>query len=369
MGRNRKDRERGKPSLKRPRINGKRSRVWYVCWSDDEGSHRVSTREDDEEIVRGRIAPGPRARQFFAEYMAARTVAKGSAAHTLEAMADAYYEDRKKKPVRYPKTIAQRLKPIRAKFGLLAPTSLSYELIDEFIDERRKDGVSDATIDAELRALRQVLKFAKKRRWIADVPDVHTPGGNKPRNRFLSDAEVKRLVEALDHPDTAPHIKTFVMLALYTAQRGGAIRELKWDNIDFERGIVWAAPARSRLKNRVSVPMTAGLHAHLRAVREFADTEWVIEWQRAPVSNVKTGFKALLKRADLSNVTVHDLRRTAASIALRRGSSFAEVAALLGDDESVVRRHYAQFEPEYLANTVARIAGPSGIMPEPSDAE
>lgn len=340
----------------------------HIHWTEAGRSRRLSTGTTDAKLAEG----------FLINWLATREPKPNNP--TVNDVCDAYYKDRLEKPVARPENITQRLKPIRAFFGAGDASSVTHARIRAYIAKRRGEAkksapgvktqptgtVSDATIDTELRAFRHALKWAHKRGWIDREIYVETPGGNQPRRRFLQPSEIERLVAALEDKRTKPHVRTLVLIALYTAQRGGAIRELKWEeHVDFERSILWFPPGRSRLKNRVSVPMVPALWRHLAMLKATPalsykrDVEWprvyVVEWKGKPIDSARTAFNSVIERAGLEDVTFHDLRRTAASLALQRGASFSEVAALLGDDEAVVRQHYAMFGPDFLANIVQRL--------------
>lgn len=339
----------------------------HIHWSEAGRSRRLSTGTIDAKLAEG----------FLINWLATRAPKPNNP--TVNDICDAYYQDRVEKPVARPENIAQRLKPIREFFGAGDASSVTHARIRAYTKKRRGESkkpapgaksaptetVSDATIDTELRAFRHALKWAHKHGWIDREIYVETPGGNQPRRRFLLPSEVERLIAALEDKRTKPHVRTLVLIALYTAQRGGAIRELKWEHVDFERSILWFPPGRSRLKNRVSVPMVPALAHHLAALKATPATDYrktkvwpriyVVEWLGKPISSARTAFEGVIQRAGLDDVTFHDLRRTAASLALQRGASFSEVAALLGDDEAVVRQHYAMFGPDFLANIVQRL--------------
>lgn len=351
-----------------PRIGTKAGSPYlHVLWSEGGRSRRLSTGTADP----------TRAEGFLIDWLASRTPKPKNP--TVNQIADAYHADRVEAGVVFPATIAQRLKPIREFFGAGLVSSVTHDRVRAYVRKRRGDGikpapgaksprtgpVKDATIDAELRALRQALAWAEKHGWIDRAPYVETPGGNQPRRRFLAPSEVAALVAALEDKKTRSHTRTLVLIALWTAQRGVSIRELKWEHVDFERGVLWFPPGRSKLKNRVSVKIGPALLGHLAHVKaalfaaaedgERAPPTYVVEWLGEPIASARKAFAGVVARAGLKDVRFHDLRRTAASLALQRGASFAEVAALLGDDEAIVRQHYAMFEPEFLSGIVARL--------------
>ena len=229
--------------------------------------------------------------------------------------------------------------------------------------EQRRSGalggqaVSDRAVASELAYLRAALKLAEEEGMIAKAPKIRLPknAGIRRRKRFLTETEYHRFMTAVQHPDTAFHIRLFVALALLTSERGIAIRSLKWEHVDFDAGVIWFSntdPDPASNKNRQDMPITAVLENLLRPAQALARTEWVIEWRDKPVKSVKTGFKALCRRASISDLGVHDLRKTVATRLLHLGADLRDVAMLLGDDERVVRAHYAHVTPILLTNMV-----------------
>ena len=69
--------------------------------------------------------------------------------------------------------------------------------------------------------------------------------GTAAKDRFLTEAEVDRLVDAANEP----HVRLAILLMLNTAGRVGAILDLTWDRVDFRRGrstSALTAPGRAR---------------------------------------------------------------------------------------------------------------------------
>lgn len=326
--------------LTRPVINGRQTETFYVVWREGGRSRRASTRSTD------RIE----AEKFLAAFAA--TLTRPPDEFTVSDLADAYEADRKQfaKSI---KTITATLKPVRAHFGNYAPCLITRQLVREYMDERTRAGRAKSTIDKELRHLRQVLRFGVRDGWMSEEPYIPAPGGNPPRQRYLTRPEYEAL-----RAHSAPHMRLFLSLAVNTAQRKAAILELFWSQIDFDRGLIWYAQTTGN-KRRAIVPMNDEVRADLEAAKKHAQTRHVIEFRGEKVADIKTAWNRACDRAGVSDARIHDLRRTAASWALMAGASFAEVAALLGDSEEVVRRHYGHFSPEFLGRTVNRIGGGS----------
>ncbi len=105
-----------------------------------------------------------------------------------------------------------------------------------------------------MQALRAALRWAAGRgKLIAAVPPLTMPERPPARDRWLTREEAARLVAACG----SHHVRLFVLLALHTAARAGAILALTWDRVDMERRrIDFREPDRPETrKRRVAVPI------------------------------------------------------------------------------------------------------------------
>lgn len=330
----------------RIRINGKPTRVWYVVWSEGARSRRRSTgarsKADAERVL--------------AELKALD--AEPPEAFTVEDLCAAYLEARKSDPAcRHPDSIKWALRPIRDHFGSLTPSLITQAFVRGYILKRRGQSfrgrkVGTATIDKELRQLRAALNWAVAENWMERAPVIKAPGGGAARERVLSRPEFTALLTECQ----APHLKSFLLLAVYTGARKSAILSLTWDRVDFEHDLVdYGRSAGAANKRRVILPMHPALREHLLEAARARTCAHVVEWRGKPVREVRTGLQRAARSAGIDHIVPHDLRRTFATWALREGASFAEVAAAIGDDESIVRKHYAHLQPDYLKAMVGRL--------------
>jgi len=220
---------------------------------------------------------------------------------------------------------------------------------------RERESVSDGTIRREIGTLRAALAWAKHERWIETVPNIESPPKPPPRERWLTREEFERLLAGC----AQPHVRLFVLLAYHTAARAGAILDLTWDRVDFERRrIDYRRPGRRRTnKRRVTVPLNTVVLAALQEARPHALTDHVIEQHGRPVASIKKGFAAACARAGIEDCSPHVLRHTAATHMVMARVPLAEIARLLGDSEAMVERTYGKHSPDYLRGAVDALAG------------
>ena len=242
-------------------------------------------------------------------------------------------------------------KAVGPHFGHLRPDQVTTKTCREYVAIRRKAGKHDGTIWTELGHLRTVFTWAQKQRLIEHAPPVERPQKPPPRDRWLTDAEVERLLDA----PMAHHIRLAILMMLSTAARVGAVLELRWDRVDFERRQIDLRPVDiGPRKGRAVVPMNDGLRAALCAAREAAMTDYVIEWAGASVKSIKTGFNAAVDAAGLVDVSPHVLRHTAAVRLASSGVPMAKISQYLGHSNTqITERVYARFAPDHLRDEAA----------------
>lgn len=237
-------------------------------------------------------------------------------------------------------------KAMEPHFGALDATALSIDACRRYTAARRKAGKHDGTIWTELGHLRTVLIWAANRRLIPYAPGVERPQKPAPKERWLTNEEVRKL---LDVPK-APHVQLAILLMLATAGRVSAILELTWERVDFDAGIINLRSSETGpRKGRAIVPMNAGLRAALSQAEGAAMTDYVIEWAGEPVKRLRTGFNKAVKDAGLKGVSPHVLRHTAAVHLAAAGVPMARISQYLGHSSiAVTERVYARFAPDHL---------------------
>ena len=238
-------------------------------------------------------------------------------------------------------------------FGAIRPEQITDGDAKTYADERRAAGIQDGTIWTQLNHLRITLSWAVKTGRIAKAPYIPRPQKPAPRDRYLNRAEIARLLEAA----TTPHIRLAIILMLTTGARVGAVLDLTWDRVDFERGIIdLRSKADGPRKGRATPPINQTLRVALMEGREAAISDYVVEWAGDRVGSIKKGFASVAKKADLDGVSPHVLRHTAAVHMAEAGHSMAEIAQMLGHSDSrTTEQIYARFSPQHLRHAASAL--------------
>lgn len=346
-----------RPKLDRPafRLILRGSR-FYVRWWQDGGWQRVSAGTADRR----------EAERFLAQFEAGYATPEAPPQPTIGRIVAGYLADKKDR-VRAFGTLSACGAHLARHLGDLQPSHLTRERCRFYAAQRRREGhmvgpaeakrrkpTADGTIIRELVTLRAAIRWAIAARWLplTDEPYVEVPRSPPPRDRWLTEAEADRLIEAAQ----APHIKLFLTLALHTGARRQAILDLTWDRVDLEgRRITLGYLAGG--KGRATVPINDPLFEALSFASQIATCANVVEHGSRQVGSVKTGTNAAAVRARLPGVTPHILRHTAATRMIQHGVSIAEVARFLGNTEKMVERVYGHHAPDYLKAAADALAG------------
>jgi integrase len=198
----------------------------------------------------------------------------------------------------------------------------------------------------------------------------------KRRERFLTGEELARLGDALREAETvglpyeidqsklkakhAPkeakrrtkigdHAAAALRLLIFTGARLREILHLKWEHVDFERGLLFLPDSKSGMKaivlNAPALDILAGL-AHAGAYVIAGETAGTDE--EHPRSDLKRPWRAIKKRAELAGVRIHDLRHTHASVGAGMGLGLPIIGKLLGHKHPSTTARYAHLDTDPL---------------------
>ncbi|MDE1901476.1 MAG: site-specific integrase [Alphaproteobacteria bacterium] len=232
-------------------------------------------------------------------------------------------------------------------------------------DYVRRRGVRSSTSGRELGCLGAAINHDWKAGRLASSVPVWRPPQPPPRERWLTRSEAALLLHTArlrvredprdDRRATSRsrwYAALFIVIALYTGARKTAILNLRWTQVDLDRGLIdFNEPGRERTKKgRGRIPIPRRLMTFLRIARQRGTpTGFVLHDGGRPIGDIKKLFQRLAWAAWMPDVTPHTLRHTAASWMVQRGVPFPVVARYLGHSDSrTTERVYAHHAPDYL---------------------
>lgn len=249
-----------------------------------------------------------------------------------------------------------------------------------------------------LGAISSMYGFAQRRGM---VPEGFNPASRiekypeRRRETFLTQQELGRIGEALREAETkgipwvvdesqpnakhipkqdrnrrtifSPFATAAVRLLLLTGCRLREILHLKWEHVDFERGLLLLPDSKTGTRtivlNAPALSLLASLPRPGSYVVPGSDPE-------QPRHDLKRIWEAVCRRAGLRRVRIHDLRHTYASFGAGGGMGLPIIGKLLGHSQPATTARYAHLESDPLrraSNAIGRrIAGAMGEAGTPA---
>lgn len=229
----------------------------------------------------------------------------------------------------------------------------------------------------ELEDLRAAIRYHRAEGLCREVVEVTLPERSPPRERWLTRPEAARLIWAAWRYREAQkgeatkrrsrqHVARFILVALYTGTRAGAVCAASFRHIqgsgwiDLESGYFYrrASGERETKKRRPPVRLPQRLIGHMRRWRDKGQT-YAVEWRGKRIATgVEKAFAKACADAGLEGVTPHTLRHSCATWLMQRGTSLWEAAGYLGMSvetlERVYGHHHADHQKQASENIVRK---------------
>ena len=215
-----------------------------------------------------------------------------------------------------------------------------------------------ATVNRYLAAISHVFTVARKEwHWAKENPLLNVSSLKEPRGRvrFLSDDERKRLLGVCKAH--GQQLYAIVVLALSTGARQGELLNLRWKDVDLNRGLIVLEDTKNN--DRRAIPLQG--HA-LELIKEMGkirrlDTDLLFPSRKTPSKplSVQHIWEQAVRKSEIEDFRFHDLRHSAASYLAMNGASLAEIADVLGHKTLQMVKRYAHLSEQHTAGVVARM--------------
>lgn len=159
----------------------------------------------------------------------------------------------------------------------------------------------------------------------------------------------------------SPYAIAAIRLILLTGCRVGKVLNLRWREVDFERGLLRLPDSKTGAKPVVLAAPALEILASLPRSGEY-----VIAGANPnkPRSDRKRPWQRVSKYAELADVRLHDLRHTYASVGAMSGMGLGIVGKLLGHQSPETTAQYSHFSDdplrrasETIGSTIAAVVG------------
>jgi integrase len=238
------------------------------------------------------------------------------------------------------------------KLGHLHLDEVTTDAITQVVAAMRQQLYAPGTVGRVIVILRFLFNLARK--WKV-LKDHENPASGLPvppdvqRNRFLDKTEIARLVDALSTDENQVAAKA-ILLLLLTGARRNEITQARWEHIDLEAGTLFVPLSKSG-KSRYVFLNEAATEV-LRSVPRLPTNPYVFPSPITgrPCASLHFPWHRIRTEAGLSDVRLHDLRHTFASVLVNEGKQLYRVQRLLGHANAKATQRYAHLAPEALAD-------------------
>ena len=193
----------------------------------------------------------------------------------------------------------------------------------------------------------------------------------RQRERFLNHAELLSLGEVLKLAEeqnlATPWAIAAIRLLSLTGARLSEILTLKWEYLDFAAGVARLPDSKTGAKTIYLSPPALEL---LNELQRLEGNPYVICGLKEGrhLVNLQKPWTRIRELANMSDVRIHDLRHSFASIAVSSGMSLPMIGALLGHSQPQTTARYAHLadDPLKLASSgvADRIYAAMNIAPD-----
>ena len=189
----------------------------------------------------------------------------------------------------------------------------------------------------------------------------------EPRDRTLNPTEIAALGKALSESDIDPPSRFAIRFAMLTGLRISEIISMRWECVNFESGTVLLPTTKTGRRTHplstAALSVLAGLPIkgdHVFSTRALLPINY---W------TVRQSFVKVVKEAGLTDVRLHDLRRTFMTRAAESGIASHTLRDLLGHKTAAMADRYIRRANVPVVDATEAVSGALAAMmngPEPT---
>lgn len=165
----------------------------------------------------------------------------------------------------------------------------------------------------------------------------------KSRERFITGQELPRFFASLEQEENHT-ARDFFKIALLTGARKGNVLQMRWEHLDLDSAIWHIPETKNGEPHKVALSAQAVLILKERRLK--SESEWVFEGngKQGYFNDPKKAWARVIGRADITDLRIHDLRRTLGSWQAATGASGFIIGKTLGHKSPLSTQVYARLD-------------------------
>jgi integrase len=238
--------------------------------------------------------------------------------------------------------LKNRVENLKAHFDKIPAIYIDSDRIDKYIVARRKDGVTNSTVNRELAVLRRMYRLAMRRTPPKVMSCPHIPHLEEapPRSGFLEYEDYQKLLVELPE-----YLKLALTIAYHTGQRSGEVFSLTWSTVNMTEGSITLKPINTKTKEPRIVFLSGEFYQAIyeqkvRRDAEYPDCPFVVFNKGKQIKDSGTAWNSACKRASVTGLLFHDLRRSGCRNMIQAGVDEKTARTISGHKTSEVFKRY-----------------------------
>jgi integrase len=240
-------------------------------------------------------------------------------------------------------------------FGHMKATEVSSDLIARYVDRRRQQKASNATINREMAALKRMFRLGlySTPPKVNRVPKIPRLAENNIRKGFLEDGQFEKIVAH------CPELwfRAIVEVGRTYGWRVGELTQLRVRQVDLLARVLRLEPGTTKNRDGREVSMTQNVFALLSACVSSKEPEDFVFTRPdgKPVLSFKKTWRNACVAAGVPKLLFHDLRRTAARNLRRAGVAEGVIMKIGGWRTRSVFERYAIVSQTDIAEAMRKL--------------
>ena len=238
--------------------------------------------------------------------------------------------------------------------------------LSTFRDMRKNEGVTSRTINLDMTAFNNCMKYAVEQKLISTPPRLKKLKESKPTRRpLLTREQIDAILEKADVSKNAVQFRLYVRFLVATGAREQEALKVRRSDVDITRGIVRiGADGDTKSGYGRDIQFNASLRAAMIELMESLpdDTQWLFPSPQRGQKDIhaktfRESLRLVRDAAGLPWAGFHDFRHYFASTGVMAGLDFMTIAKWLGhqDGGTLVAKVYGHLNDAHQRSAAEKL--------------